>query len=192
MEPVQDLVRILLERDGYFVRSDVRFSVPGRTSTGKTAGYADLDIIAVRFEAHGAVITDKIWAEVKAHLTSSLTPGYIRGFKSDFATLLDLDKVDLSPSEKAKYATRQELALQEAARLLGRGFRRVLYFGGKMPADKGEGAKQLLRPDVEVIYVRELVKDSLRSLTHLEGNEPLVRIINTLDAYGLLAGDEDI
>lgn len=192
MEPVQDLVRILLERDGYFVRSDVRFSVPGITPTGKTAAYSDLDIIAIKYDADDGLVSDRIWAEVKAHLTSSLTAGYLRGFKSDFATLLDLDKVDLSSSERKKYALRQKLAIQKATGLLGRGFRRVLYFGGKIPMDKGDAAKRLLLRGVEVIYVRELVKDKLRSLTHLEGNEPLVRIINTLAAYDLVADDSNM
>jgi hypothetical protein len=40
MEPIQDLVRVLLEADRWIVRSDTRYQVPG--------GYSDLDVIAVK------------------------------------------------------------------------------------------------------------------------------------------------
>ena len=43
VEPIEDLVRLTLETDRYFVRTNERF----RTE-GKGVGYSDLDLLAVR------------------------------------------------------------------------------------------------------------------------------------------------
>jgi hypothetical protein len=68
---------------------------------------------------------------------------------------------------------------------LGENFRRVLYFGGRIPKDKGEGSRQYLRPDVEIEFVRSMVRDNIGSITHREGNNPLCRVLNMLSEYGL-------
>src|SRR3990167_9144694 len=80
VEPVQELVTLVLEADAYFVRSNVRYRVEGATKKegGRTAAYSDLDILAVKIDPKERVVVDRLWGEAKAHLTSSLTGGYIR------------------------------------------------------------------------------------------------------------------
>lgn len=176
-----------LELQGYFARSNVRFKVASVTPTGRTAAYSDLDIVAVKCAPDTGQVTDRLWGEIKAHLTLALTPGYVRGFPDDYATMLDLTKIASDHESLPKWRARQEAAKAEATRLLGPGFRRVLFFGGKIPADRGLAVRDMLDRDVEIVFIRDLAPTLLSSLGHQEGNEPLVRVINLLDEYGLLS-----
>ena len=187
VEPVQSLVVLLLEKAGYFVRSNVRYATPSTTPTGKTSAYGDLDIIAVRFDPMTGRVEDRIWGEVKAQLTLSLTQSYIRGFLKNYALMLDLTKAPVDDKQRQEFSLRQEQALETATALLGPNFRRVLYFGGRIPKDSGHAARQFLHPDLRIEFVRDLVSNNIASISHREGNDPLFRTINMLSAYGLLA-----
>ena len=85
-----------------------------------------------------------------------------------------------------RFQHRQHRARECADAILGHGFKRMLYFGGRKPQDGGEGVRSLLHPDLEVVYVRDVLSDWIGELTHLQGNEEVVRIINVLAEYGLL------
>lgn len=185
IEPVQSLVTMFLERQGYFVRSNVRYATPSATPKGRTSAYGDLDIIAVRFDPTSGQVKDRLWGEVKAHLTSSLIPSYLRGFLDEYQLMLDLTRAPLNDKQRAAFALRQQQAFEAATSLLGRSFRRVLYFGGRIPKDGGEGARSYLRPDLEIEFVRNLIRDNIGSITHREGNNPLCRVLNMLAEYGL-------
>jgi len=187
IEPVQSLVTLLLEKDGYFVRSNVRYETPCETTTGRSSAYSDLDIIAIRFDTATGQVTDKIWGEVKAHLTLSLVPSTINGFLDDYTSMLDLTRVIIPPEDQALFHLRQQQAFDIATRELGSGFRRVLYFGGKIPRDGGTAARQLLHRDMEIVYLRDFVRDRINRIGHLDGNNPLCRVLNMLSAYGLTA-----
>lgn len=154
VEPVQSLVVMFLERQGYFVRSNVRYATPSETPKGRTSAYGDLDIVAVRFDP-----------------TNQL--------------MLDLARADLDDKQRGEFALRQQQAFDTASTLLGNDFRRVLYFGGRIPKDGGEGARNLLHPDVQIEFVRSMVRDNIGSITHREGNNPLCRVLNMLSEYGL-------
>jgi hypothetical protein len=184
IEPVQSLVVLLLEKSGYFVRSNVRYATPCPTPTGNTSAYGDLDIVAVKFDPVTGLITDRIWGEVKAHLTSSLTLGYLRGFLRDYSLMLDLQRAPVTDKQKEAFSLRQRQAYDTAASLLGATFRRVLYFGGKIPQDRS-AASQYLHPDLEIVYVREFVRESIGGISHREGNNAVFRVVNMLSAYGL-------
>lgn len=194
LEPIQELVRLVLEADGYFVRNNVRYRVEAATKKqgGKTAAYSDIDILAVKINTKTGSVVDRVWGETKGHLTSSLTGGYLRSFAPDYAVLLGQSAwVDASLMKKhgGKLETlriRHRLSRARAVKALGEPFRRVLYFGGRKPKDGGKEARGLLDPDVEVVYVRDLVRKWIDTLTHLEGNEDVVRVINALDEYGLI------
>lgn len=188
LEPVQDLVRVWLELDGYFVRNNVRFKTATRTRTGRSAAYSDLDVIAVKIDRQTGQVTDRIWGEIKAHLTFSLTPGYVRSFLDGYAVMLNLKKVKGSTSTKAKWRGRQRAAIREARSLLGDEFRRVLFFGGRKPMDGGVAAKELLDPAVEVVYIRDFAQEFVSKSHPREGSEPIVRVINMLKSYGLVQG----
>ncbi len=177
MEPVQDLVRVLLESQGYIVRSDTRYKVPN--------GYSDIDVIAVKLDEAGQV-QDRIWGEVKAHLEDSLTPGYLRAFAAEFSTVLDLSKLDLPASDRLRLEARQRAADECVRGILGFKYRQVLYHGGPKPRDGGGGAQELLRPGLEVVWVADLLAERLDDLGHLEGNEPLVRLLSSLRSWGML------
>lgn len=187
IEPVQSLVTTFLENDGYFVQSNVRYATPSITPRGSTSAYGDLDIVAVKIDAATGTITDKLWGEVKAHLTSSLTPGYIRGFLKDYNVMLNLQTSEIDEEQREQFRLRQQQATDAVNERLGDSYRRVLFFGGRKPQDGGKGAKQLLHPDLEVVYISDLVHKNLSSITHREGNHPLFRVLNMLSAYGLLA-----
>ena len=181
MEPIQDLVRVLLENERWIVRSDTRYQVPG--------GYSDLDVIAVRLNEDTGDVEKRMWGEVKAHLEHSLTPGYLRAFAREYSTVLDLDHPDLrlKPGKRKKLLARQARADAAARRLLGPDYERVLFFAGPRARDNGEGAKQLLRSDTRIEWVDDLLRDKLDDLGHLEGDEPLVRLLTTLKKWGMLA-----
>src|SRR5688572_19815663 len=90
LEPIQELVRLVLEADGYFVRNNVRYRIEGATKKrgGRTAAYSDIDILAVKIDTETGSVVDRLWGETKGHLTSSLTGGYLRAFAPDYAVLL--------------------------------------------------------------------------------------------------------
>jgi hypothetical protein len=186
IEPVQSLVTMFLEKEGYFVRSNVRYATPSDTPNGRTSAYGDLDIVAIRFDPVTGCVTDRLWGEVKAHLTLSLTPGYLRGFLKDYQLMLDLTRAPLDDGQRTAFALRQQQAFDTVAALLGSEFRRVLYFGGRIPKDGGKGARELLRPDLEIQYVRTMVRDKIGSITHREGNNALCRVLNMLSEYKLI------
>jgi hypothetical protein len=99
--------------------------------------------------------------------------------------MLDTTRAPLDNKQRAAYELRQQQAFATAATLLGQGFRRVLYFGGRIPKDGGEGARGFLHRDVEIEFVRRMVRENIGSITHREGNNPLCRVLNMLSAYGL-------
>lgn len=199
LEPVQELVRLVLEADGYFVRNNVRYRVEGATKKegGRTAAYSDIDVLAVKIDPKSGAVVDRLWGEAKGHLTSSLTGGYLRAFAPDYAVLLAegaWSDAGLTKKHGAKLETlriRHSLARATAEKVLGEPFRRVLYFGGRRPKDDGMGARALLDPSVELVYVRDLVAKWIGTLTHLEGNEDVIRVINALAEYGLIRARED-
>ncbi|MFH1463969.1 MAG: hypothetical protein ABIO70_06270 [Pseudomonadota bacterium] len=180
MEPIQDLVRVLLEADRWIVRSDTRYQVPG--------GYSDLDVIAVRLNEDTGEVTERMWGEVKAHLEHSLTPGYLRAFAREYSSVLDLDHTDLrlTAGEREKLQARQTAADEAASYLLGPTYERVLFFAGPRARDEGEGARKLLRPGIQVKWVDGMLRPMLDKLGHLEGDEPLVRLLTTLKKWGML------
>ena len=186
IEPIQSLVVMFLEQQGYFVRSNVRYATPSDTPKGKTSAYGDLDIIAVQIDPATGKVTDRLWGEVKAHLTLSLTPGYLRSFLRDYQLMLDVMRAPLNDEQQAKFLLRQQQAFAKATTLLGGNIRRVLYFGGRIPKDGRKGAREYLHPDLEIEYVRNMVQDNIGGITHLEGNDPLCRVLNMLTEYGLL------
>jgi hypothetical protein len=188
MEPVQEFVKLCLEQNGYFVQSDVRYVVP--TPEGRVSSYADLDVVAVRIDASTGRVTDKLWGEVKAHLTLSLTPSYLRHFATNYATLLDLSNEDLRLGENAleKLRIRQWVAEERATAILGAGYRRILFFAGKRATeDSLAKVKQLLLPDTEVRLVEDMVPFFLGRASNKEDNEPIVRIIIMLRTFGHLS-----
>ncbi|HKQ56401.1 MAG TPA: hypothetical protein VJY35_00920 [Candidatus Eisenbacteria bacterium] len=199
LEPIQELVRLILEADGYFVRNNVRYRVESKTKKkdGKSASYSDIDILAVKIDTQTGLVVDRIWGETKGHLTSSLTASYLRSFAPDYAVLLSKtawSDAALVKKHSAKLETlrnRQSLARARAVQVLGEPYRRVLYFGGRKPKDNGKGALALLDKGVELVYVRNIVRNWIAKLTHLEGNEDVVRVINALDEYGLIRAKDE-
>jgi hypothetical protein len=181
MEPIQDLVRVLLESERWIVRSDTRYQVPG--------GYSDLDVIAVKLNETTGNVEKRMWGEVKAHLEHSLTPGYLRAFARAYSTLLDLDHPDLrlKPGKRKKLQARQTRADAAVRRLLGPEYERVLFFAGPRARDDGEGARKLLRPGVRIEWVDDMLRTRMDDLGHLEGDEPLVRLLTTLRKWGMLS-----
>ena len=186
VEPVQSLVGLLLEQDGYFVRSNVRYATPSKTPTGKTSAYGDLDILAIRFDPTTGEATDRLWGEVKAHLTESLTKGYLKAFRKQYSLMLDLARAPVDDRERGSFSLRQQQANARAVELLGPNFRRILYFGGRIPRDGGTGVREYFRSDLEIVFLREMVRDKIGDITHREGNNELFRVFNMLTEYGLL------
>ena len=190
MEPVQEFVKLCLEAEGYFVRTDVRYVVP--TPKGKVSSYSDLDLVAIRIDQATGRVTERLWGEVKAHLTLTLTSCYLRRFASSYATMLDLSNPELRlrREERAKFELRQRAAIRTAKRTLGPRYRRVLYFAGKRPTEQSlDKASAMLLPKVEVRLVQGLVPDFLNRLSTQEDNEPVVRIMNMLRVFGHLSAD---
>lgn len=103
--------------------------------------------------------------------------------------MLNLLQVDASDPSLGKWRGRQEAAIREATKILGPDFRRHLYFGGQKPRDGGASAKALLDPAIEIVYIRDFAAKFVDALGHQEGSEPLVRVINMLKAYGMVATD---
>ncbi|HKQ58298.1 MAG TPA: hypothetical protein VJY35_10570 [Candidatus Eisenbacteria bacterium] len=194
LEPIQELVRLVLEAEGYFVRNNVRYRIETATKKegGKSAAYSDIDILAVKIDPKSGSVVDRLWGETKGHLTSSLTGGYLRAFAPDYAVLLGdgaWSDAGLAKKHGGKLETlkiRRSRARARAVQVLGEPFRRVLYFGGRRPKDGGKEARALLDPEVELVYVRDVVRKWIGTLTHLEGNEDVVRVINALAEYGLI------
>jgi hypothetical protein len=186
VEPIQDLVRVLLESDGYIVRSNTRYQVPH--------GYSDLDIIAVKIDPATGEVMERIWGEVKAHLEHTLTPGYLRAYAREYSSLLALDhpELRLKHAERKKLQARQVAADRAVSDLLGPDYRRVLYYAGPRAQDGGDGAQAFLRPETEVVWVDELLRAGMEGWGHLEGDEPLVRLLNALEKWGLLLGADHV
>lgn len=185
VEPVEDLVRLMLQSDGYFVRANERYRVEYGVGSKRSAAYSDLDLLAVKVNPETGKVTERLWAEVKAHLTSSLTPGYLRGFAKAFSTLLTDQALD--QFGQGHQREKRRVAQERADAVLGPGATRRLYWGGRVPKDGGAAAQELLLPEVEIVFVREHIGGWLEKLGHQEGNEPLVRVVNLLDEYGMLA-----
>ncbi|NOZ21467.1 MAG: hypothetical protein GXP25_10310 [Planctomycetes bacterium] len=187
MEPVQEFVKLCLEQQGYFVRSDVRYVVP--TPAGKTSSYADLDLLAVRIDRRTNRIKEKIWGEVKAHFSLSLSRSYVKRFVSNYATMLNLSHpgLGLMRSDRNKLQRRQDAALETAAKELGKGYRRVLYFAGRRPTPVSlREAKEFFLTNVDIEFVEDLTPIFLKSIDAMGDNEPISRIINMLRVFGAL------
>jgi hypothetical protein len=185
LEPVENLVKLILETQGYFVQTNIRYKFECETKTGRTATYSDIDILAIKIDPTTGTMLDRLWGEVKAHLTCSLTKSYIQPRAKTYATLLS-DEFLASKNMQSSRERKRE-AIARVTEVIGLPFRRCLYFGGSKPVDGGAGVKQILDPLVEIIYVRDIIKEWIGNLTHLEGNEDSIRIINMLSEYGLIA-----
>jgi len=179
MEPIQDLVRLDLQADGYFVRNNVRYGVDAATKRKgrKAADHSEIDILAVKIDPKRGAAVDRLWGETRGHLTDSLTGGHLRAFAPDYAVLLgesawsDTMLMKRHGAKLQALRVRQTLAKARTVEVLGEPFRRILYFCGREPKDGGKDARVLLDPAVEVVYVRDIVRTWTRTLTHLEGIE---------------------
>jgi len=176
LEPIQDLVCVLLETDDYVVRSNTRYKVPH--------GYSDLDIIAVKLDPTTGEVKERIWGEVKAHMEHTLTPGYLRALAREYSSLLDLDKFAMKVKEMKKLRARQAAADEAVHRLLGPTFKQVLYYAGPRARDDGKGALELLRPGIEIAWMDDMLRVRMDEWGHLEGDEPLVRLMTTPQGNG--------
>lgn len=185
-EPVQDLVRIILENQGYYVRTNARFSVVSSTKTGKTSAYSDVDILAAKFDTTTGYVTHRIWAEVKAHLTLRLRRSYLKDFASDYAVFLDLEEAHVPDEMLPKLRAKKERAHEFVRQRLGEPFEKRLYFAGPRPTSAQEEEVRALLPDVGVYYVQDLLAEHMDNLQHQEGNEPVVRVITLLRSLGFL------
>lgn len=185
-EPVQELVRIVLENQGYYVRTNARFPVVSLTKTGTTSAYSDVDILAIRFDPVTGRITHRIWAEVKAHLTLRLSRSYLKDFMSDYAVFLDLGAIGAPADQMPKLVAKKERAHEFVRERLGEPFAKHLYFAGIRPTPAQAAQVQALLPGVKIVYVQDLLAEHMGKLTHQEGNEPVVRVINLLQSFGFL------
>lgn len=64
----------------------------------------------------------------------------------------------------------------------------MLFFAGPRVRVDGEGARRLLRPGVRIEWVDDMLRVRMDDWGHLEGDEPLVRLLTTLRKWGMLAG----
>ena len=60
--------------------------------------------------------------------------------------------------------------------------------GAGRPGDRQRpaGARELLAEDLEVVFIGDVIEAWIGKLSHMQGNEAFVRIVNLLSGYGLL------